>query len=216
MKINRQTLKRVRKDKLWSQEQLAEASGLSLRTIQRIESSGSAAMDSLAAIASALETDKDTLLEAELNFIPYEHTQMGYFMWVVSLIMVSVCSSFLLLMPPLGIAITLVAMLIPAVLFFSLRVAVSEETISWHFGPGFWRKELPIEDIASCEVVNNSVMMGFGIRLLGDGWMYNVSGLLAVEIRLKSGSAIRLGSDEPNYLKEAIDNALALQRSKSE
>lgn len=216
MKINRQTLKRLRKDKLWSQEQLAEACGLSLRTIQRIESSGSGAMESLAAIASALEIDKDALLEAEPNFKPYQHAQLGYFMWVVSLIMVSVCASFLFLMPPFAMMITLAAMLIPAVLFFSLNIKVSEESVSWYFGPRFWRKSLLIDDIASCEVVTNNAFMGWGIRLLNDGWMYNVSGLLAVEIRLKSGSAIRLGSDEPNYLKEAIDNALALQSSKNE
>lgn len=215
MKINQQSLKRLRTDKLWSQEQLAQASGLSLRTIQRVESSGNASMDSLAAIASALEADKDELLQEDVRFKEYRHTQYAYFFWAISSILLSVYISAWE-RTTIGSHIVIGAVLIVlVVLFFSLSICVSEDKLSWHFGPRFWKKELPIADIASCEVVRNNVLMGWGIRMLSDGWMYNVSGLLAVEIRLKSGSAIRLGSDEPNYLKEAIDGAIALHNSRA-
>lgn len=49
--------------------------------------------------------------------------------------------------------------------------------------------------------------MGFGIHAYGTGWIYNVSGLLGVEIELKGGSFIRLGTDQPNYLIQAIEDA---------
>lgn len=45
-------IKGLRQDRNWSQEQLAEMSGLSLRTIQRIESSDKAGSDSLAALSA--------------------------------------------------------------------------------------------------------------------------------------------------------------------
>jgi hypothetical protein len=48
------------------------------------------------------------------------------------------------------------------------------------------------------------MLNGLDIRMLGNGWLYNVSGLLALDIKLKSGSVIRLGSNEPEYLSAAL------------
>lgn len=45
----------MRKEKGWSQEQLATISGLSERTIQRIEKGGECSLDSKMALASAFE-----------------------------------------------------------------------------------------------------------------------------------------------------------------
>ena len=45
---------------------------------------------------------------------------------------------------------------------------------------------------------------GWGVRYYGQGWLYNVSGLDAVEIRLKSGKHIRIGTDEPEALVAEI------------
>jgi transcriptional regulator with XRE-family HTH domain len=46
MEINAHLIAALRKKKSWSQEELATASGLSLRTIQRIESDGAASLQS--------------------------------------------------------------------------------------------------------------------------------------------------------------------------
>lgn len=55
MKINIELLKKLRKEKAWSQDELATASCLSMRTIQRIEKYGNASLESKKAIASAFE-----------------------------------------------------------------------------------------------------------------------------------------------------------------
>jgi len=55
----------LRQEKDWSQEKLAEISGLSLRTIQRIEGSDSVSPDSLGALAAAFDMEFATL-EKEL------------------------------------------------------------------------------------------------------------------------------------------------------
>ncbi|QSX38805.1 helix-turn-helix domain-containing protein [Shewanella sedimentimangrovi] len=47
----------------WSQEQLAQLSGLSLRTIQRVEAGNKASLETLKALASVLEIDISTLTE---------------------------------------------------------------------------------------------------------------------------------------------------------
>jgi transcriptional regulator with XRE-family HTH domain len=49
----------------WTQEQLAEIAGVSPRTIQRAETAGRAAFDTLRAIAGAFEEDFDHLLKSE-------------------------------------------------------------------------------------------------------------------------------------------------------
>ncbi len=53
MKINVDLLKNLRNEKAWSQDQLASVAGVSLRTVQRIENSGNASLESKKAIASA-------------------------------------------------------------------------------------------------------------------------------------------------------------------
>ena len=40
--------------------------------------------------------------------------------------------------------------------------------------------------------------------MLSDGWLYNVSGLDAVEIETSDGDVIRLGTDEPNQLSSVL------------
>jgi len=48
----------------WSQEQLAEVSGLSVRTIQRLERGQPGSLESLKALAAVFETDINRLKEA--------------------------------------------------------------------------------------------------------------------------------------------------------
>ena len=56
-------VKRLRQKKDWSQDQLARMTGLSTRTIQRIESGSPASKESLKALASVFEVDISTLQE---------------------------------------------------------------------------------------------------------------------------------------------------------
>lgn len=55
MKINVELMKKLRTEKSWSQDELAMAASLSLRTVQRIEKDGNASLESKKAIASAFE-----------------------------------------------------------------------------------------------------------------------------------------------------------------
>ena len=57
MKINARLVVTLRNRRSWSQEELATAAGLNLRTIQRIESDGVASLQSRKALASAFEMD---------------------------------------------------------------------------------------------------------------------------------------------------------------
>jgi len=57
------TTRRIEKD--WTQEQLAQASGLSTRTVQRIESGSSANLESLKCLAAVFETTVAELIKEQ-------------------------------------------------------------------------------------------------------------------------------------------------------
>jgi transcriptional regulator with XRE-family HTH domain len=54
---NLRDIKKIRLERHWSQEQLAEMSGLSIRTIQRIENGENAGLESLKSLAAVFETN---------------------------------------------------------------------------------------------------------------------------------------------------------------
>src|SRR5688572_25989759 len=68
MHINKDTVKKLRIEKSWSQEKLAEAARMNLRTIQRIEKDGVASLRSCGSLATALGVEPQELqigVEAE-------------------------------------------------------------------------------------------------------------------------------------------------------
>jgi hypothetical protein len=93
------------------------------------------------------------------------------------------------------------------VLFGSLTVEVDAREVRLYFGPRFWRRSVPLEDVQAAEVVRNSPVWGWGIRWIPRGWLYNVSGLGAVELTLRNGRRLRIGTDEPDRLVRAIQSA---------
>ena len=66
-RVNAQLIRRLREDRAWSQEDLAQAAGLNSRTIQRIERDGTASLQSQRALADALAMDPTELSD---NGIP--------------------------------------------------------------------------------------------------------------------------------------------------
>ena len=59
--VNRRLILALRKERSWSQDELAVAAGLNLRTVQRIERSGSASLQSRKALAAAFNIDVSAL-----------------------------------------------------------------------------------------------------------------------------------------------------------
>ena len=56
-------VRRLRAKRNWSQEQLADFSGLSVRTIQRVENGQKASLETLKCIAAVFEVEVSTLTE---------------------------------------------------------------------------------------------------------------------------------------------------------
>ena len=60
-------IQKLRLQRGWSQEQLAEVSGLSVRTIQRLERGQPGSLESMKALAAVFETDLDRLKEPTMD-----------------------------------------------------------------------------------------------------------------------------------------------------
>lgn len=65
MQIDTARLRQLRAQRQWTQEQLADACSLNLRTIQRLEKSGKASMESVRALAAVFEIDAAELVVAD-------------------------------------------------------------------------------------------------------------------------------------------------------
>jgi DNA-binding XRE family transcriptional regulator len=65
MKINADLVVKLRRERSWSQDELAVASGLNLRTIQRMEKDASASLQSKKAVAAAFDIDTRDLDTSE-------------------------------------------------------------------------------------------------------------------------------------------------------
>jgi hypothetical protein len=93
-------------------------------------------------------------------------------------------------------------------LFHSLNITVNEHEINWSFGPGFWKKSVKLEAVNSVNVIKTKWYYGLGIRYIPSGWLYIVSGTTAIQLELKDGSKINLGTNDPDNLVEAIKSQL--------
>ena len=60
-------IQKLRLQRGWSQEQLAEVSGLSVRTVQRLERGQPGSLETMNALAAVFETDLDRLKEPSMN-----------------------------------------------------------------------------------------------------------------------------------------------------
>ena len=139
----------------------------------------------------------------------YQHTQNGKLIKVImgmSIVLCLVITGIIGWASLVGYALygSVLFLVILTWLFGSLTVEVDGEELRHYFGPGFWRKTYLLSDIDSVEQVRNSWIFGWGIRFTPHGWLYNVSGLDAVQIQLRSGRKFRIGTDNPAGLVSAL------------
>jgi|SRR5450631_1857992 hypothetical protein len=139
--------------------------------------------------------------------MPYRHTQRGTWIVIPCLVFAALDAAIAWWTGqwmPVAVLVFLVAV---AILFSSLTVEVNETELRWHFGPGLWSYRLPRGEIEQVAAVRNQWWHGFGIRMAQGFRLYNVSGLDAVELRLKSGEVRRIGTDDPQGLAAALKAA---------
>ena len=139
--------------------------------------------------------------------MPYRHTQRGTLTIIICLVVAAFDAAIVWRSGQWPAAVVAVVLVAVAGLFSSLTVEVGEGELRWYFGPGLWRYRLALDEIQTVAAVRNHWWNGFGIRMRPGFRLYNVSGLDAVELRLKSNEIRRIGTDDPQGLEEALKAA---------
>ncbi len=150
----------------------------------------------------------------------YKHTQIGYLILVVTLAMLVLFAWMYITASAepvsadsgnnLAVTATMIIILFVLASFSSLQVIIDEKYLHIKFGYGIYQKKFSLNDILSAKTVKNHWRYGRGIRgcFWPKMWIYNVSGLDAVEIKLKNGKTYRIGTDQPRKLEQTILHAI--------
>lgn len=102
-----------------------------------------------------------------------------------------------------------VTLLICLLLFYQLTITVSSTHVSFKLGVGLIRKTYKISDISTCRPVVNSPLYGVGIRMIPGGWLFNVTGIDAIELRFRNkASVVRIGTNKPEEISRLIHSII--------
>ena len=84
--------------------------------------------------------------------------------------------------------------------FYQLTTIVTESTLTVRYGVGLLAFRFPLSEIT--QITERSVpwYAGYGIRWVGDAWLFNVSGNDAIEVTFASGRKVWVGTDDPDGL----------------
>lgn len=89
-------------------------------------------------------------------------------------------------------------------LFASLTVIGTESTLEIRFGIGLIRKYFRLSDILNARPYRTRFWQGWGIHLTSDGTLYNVSGFDAVQLSLRDGKQVIIGTNDRQRLLNYI------------
>lgn len=140
----------------------------------------------------------------------YSHTQIGWVILIaldVAIIGVVVIAVLARDFNPIVWSVLAILALAQAN-FFALTVTVNGEKLTLRFGVGLIRFSVLLADVISVKTVTNPAYAGWGIRYMPGGWIFNVSGLRAVEIETRAGRRYRVGTDEPEKLEAFLKERL--------
>jgi len=93
--------------------------------------------------------------------------------------------------------------------FRSLTVEINNDTVYLKFGDGLLKRTINLRDVESAHVIRTTPLQGWGMHWTGNGWLYNVYGLDAVELRFIGGkNRVLIGTDDQVKLANVISDRL--------
>ena len=139
----------------------------------------------------------------------YRHTQIGWTLIVLVVAVVLAELTIVAFSSPQGtLALAFSGALVAVVavvlaLFSTLTVTADDHALRLWFGLGLLRREVLLADVTAVRKVRNHWYVGWGVRIIPRGRVYNVGGLDAVELEMESGRVVRVGTDQPDALLAA-------------
>ena len=142
----------------------------------------------------------------------YKHTQVGALTFIVLLVTGVLIARILLSILAEGhLVVASVIMgfyLTVLALFFAFTVKISDNKLRFWFAIGGLGKSYSLDEIQSTREVENPWYYFWGIKSIPDGWLYAIAPGSAVEVVFKNGKIVRLGTNQPKKLRQAIDSAI--------
>lgn len=86
------------------------------------------------------------------------------------------------------------------VVFYQLTTIVTDTTLTVRYGVGLLAFRFPLSEITQITERTVPWYAGYGIRWVGDAWLFNVSGHDAIEVTFESGRKVLVGTDDPDGL----------------
>jgi hypothetical protein len=86
------------------------------------------------------------------------------------------------------------------VVFYQLTTIVTDTTLTVRYGVGLLAFRFPLSEITQITERTVPWYAGYGIRWVGDAWLFNVSGRDAIEVTFDSGRKVWVGTDDPDGL----------------
>ena len=141
--------------------------------------------------------------------ITYSHTQRSRLLPILAAVVAAVIALVAIFsgegIRAIGILLIAGAFLLSLSLVFGrLTVDVALDHVRVAFGVGWPSKKILFAEVVSAAPVRNHWWMGWGIRWIPKGMLWNVWGLDAVELKLGNGRRFRIGTDEPEELLGAL------------
>lgn len=147
---------------------------------------------------------------------PYREFQFGWVLVVTAVIILALSSyvfifnvgtkpmelwSFLLVTGMMGLA---------TALMYGMSTEVGNGIIRVSFGIGLINRSINLNDVKEVAIVRNPWYYGWGVRLIPNGWLYNITGSDAVEVKLNNSNRIvRIGSRNSKHLADEIGKQVA-------
>lgn len=89
--------------------------------------------------------------------------------------------------------------------FYGMTTIITDREIILKFGAGLIKKKITLSQIESAEITTYPIWYGYGIRFTPRGWLYNVGGRQAVEIKIRNKKTrILIGTNEKELLLTAV------------
>ena len=142
----------------------------------------------------------------------YKNTQFGaltiIILLLVGLLIAPITLSLLDEGRLLVVLIMIALYLLVLALFYALTVQISDGKLKFWFGIGLISKTYSLNEIQSTQEVKDPWYYFWGVKSIPGGWLYAIAPGNALEIVLKNGKIVHLGTNQSKKLKEAMDEAM--------
>lgn len=139
----------------------------------------------------------------------WRRTQVGRFTLALDVVLLVLLGVPALATGSLALWAGVAVVVLLGIVFSTLTVEVAGDAVRFWFGPGVLRRTVPLTELAGAEIARAPWWHGIGLRFTPSDMMYNVAVGSTVDLVFRSGKRLRVGTDRPEELLEAVRAGLA-------